>query len=93
MVLKGKRLKAVDPLHPTELGDLQLDQGLSKVCTVEIQVSALDIPILRPGFCFLLLAEVILDTSRPLCTKASGVYKAVWLEEGPEQVVSDLATL
>jgi len=93
MVLKGKRLQGVDPLHPTERGNLQLDRGLSKVCTVEIQIPALDIPILRPGFCFLLVAEVILDTSRPLCTRASGEYKAVWLEKGPEQVVCDLATL
>ena len=46
MVLKGKRVKGVDPLHPAELGDLQLDRGLSKVYTVEIQISALDIPIL-----------------------------------------------
>ena len=86
-------MKGVDPLHPTELRDLQLDCRLSKVCTIEIQISALDIPILQPGFCFLLLAEVILDISRPLCTRAGGIYKAVWLEEGLEQVVCDLATL
>ncbi|CZR52924.1 uncharacterized protein PAC_02801 [Phialocephala subalpina] len=50
-------------------------------------VAAVETPVFRARHGFLLLAKVASDTSRLVCSGASGIDQGIRLEEGPEQVL------
>ena len=77
-------------LCPAELGDLQIDWEQAKVFAIEIQIAAVETLVFRACYGCLLLAKVVSDTSRLMCSGASGIDQGIRLEEGPEQVIRDV---
>jgi hypothetical protein len=90
MILE-RESKGVDVLCPTELGNLQFDREPAKVFAIEIQIAAAETPVFCARHSILLLAKVVSDTSRLMCSGASGIDQGIRLEEGPEQIVRDVA--
>ncbi len=91
MILERESLHGIDVLCPTELGNLRFDREQAKVFAIEIQIATVKAPIFRAHYGCLLLAKVISDTSRLMCSGAGGMAQGIRLEEGPEQVVRDAA--
>jgi hypothetical protein len=92
MILERESRQGVDRLCPAELGDLQFDREQANVFAVEIQIAAVKTPVFRARYGFLLLAKVVSDTSRLMCSGTSGINQGIWFEEGPEQLVRDGAS-
>ena len=91
MILERESRQGVDTLCPAELGDLQFDREYAQVFAVEIQIAAVETPVFRARYGCLLLAKVVSNTSRLMCSGASGIDQGIRLEEGLEQVVRDIA--
>ena len=91
MILERKSLQGVDMLCSAELGDLQFYWEQAQVFAIEIQIAAVETLVFRACYSFLLLAKVVSDTSRLMCSRTNGVDQGIWLEESPEQVIRDVA--
>jgi len=68
MILEGESIQGADMLCAAELGDFQLDREQANVFAVEIQIAAVKTPVFRARYGFLLLAKVVSDTSRLMCS-------------------------
>jgi len=80
MMLQWKCLKEVDAPCATELRYAQLHRDVSKLLTVEILITALDIPVSRTGVGCLLLTVVVLYATWLLGSMAGYEYWLVRLE-------------